>query len=58
VYRVNALLDHAEASYREALDLARQTSNSAAECKALTDLVQILACGQMMPCGCYRPSGQ
>lgn len=43
VYRVNALFDRAEASYREALDLARQTSNAAAEGKALTDLMQTLA---------------
>jgi tetratricopeptide (TPR) repeat protein len=43
VYRVNALPGPAEASYREALDLARQTANVAAEGKALTDLVQTLA---------------
>jgi hypothetical protein len=43
VYRVNALSGQAEASYREALDLARQTANAAAEGKALTDLVQALS---------------
>lgn len=43
VHRVNALFGDAEASYREALDLARQTSNAAAEGKALTDLLQTLA---------------
>jgi tetratricopeptide (TPR) repeat protein len=43
VYRVNALFHRAEASYREALDLARRTSNAAAEGKALTDLMQTLA---------------
>lgn len=42
VYRVNALFDQAEARYREAADLARQTANLAAEGKALTDLVQTL----------------
>ncbi|MGH3907870.1 MAG: tetratricopeptide repeat protein [Pseudonocardiaceae bacterium] len=43
VYRVNALFDRAEASYREALGLARETANIGAEGKALTDLVQTLA---------------
>lgn len=43
VHRVNALFDQAEASYRHALDLARRTNNTAAEGKALTDLVQTLA---------------
>ncbi|MGH3797504.1 MAG: tetratricopeptide repeat protein [Pseudonocardiaceae bacterium] len=43
VYRVNALFDRAESSYREALDLARETANVGAEGKALTDLVQTLA---------------
>ncbi|MBV9012532.1 MAG: hypothetical protein JO272_10865 [Pseudonocardiales bacterium] len=43
VYRVNALFDRAEGSYREALDLARETGNLNAEGKALTDLVQTLA---------------
>ena len=43
VYRVNALFDQAEARYREALELARDTSNPAAEGKALTDLMQTLA---------------
>ncbi len=46
VYRVNALSDRAEARYQEALDLARQTVNVAAEGKALTDLVQTLAWSQ------------
>lgn len=43
VYRINALFDRAEASYREALELARETANIGAEGKALTDLVQTLA---------------
>lgn len=43
VYRVNALFDQAEANYKEALELARQTSNKAAEGKALTDLMQTAA---------------
>jgi len=43
VYRVNALFPQAEASYREALELARRTSNAAAEGKALTDILQTLA---------------
>jgi tetratricopeptide (TPR) repeat protein len=43
VYRVNALFDQAESRYRQALDLARQTTNAAAEGKALTDLLQTLA---------------
>jgi len=43
IYRVNALFPQAEASYREALDLARQTGNAAAEGKALTDILQTLA---------------
>jgi hypothetical protein len=43
VHRVNALFDRAEARYREALDLARQNANLAAEGKALTDLLQTLA---------------
>ncbi|MGH3852604.1 MAG: tetratricopeptide repeat protein [Pseudonocardiaceae bacterium] len=43
VYRVNGMFDRAEASYREALDLARATANIGAEGKALTDLVQTLA---------------
>jgi tetratricopeptide (TPR) repeat protein len=43
IYRVNALFDQAEARYREALELARDTANIAAEGKALTDLVQTLA---------------
>jgi tetratricopeptide (TPR) repeat protein len=43
VHRVNALFGQAEASYREALDLARQTANLGAEGKALTDLLQTLS---------------
>ncbi|MEO7193201.1 MAG: tetratricopeptide repeat protein [Pseudonocardiaceae bacterium] len=43
VYRVNGMFDRAEASYREALDLARAIANIGAEGKALTDLVQTLA---------------
>lgn len=43
IFRVNALFSHAEASYREALELARETDNMAAEGKALTDIVQTLA---------------
>jgi tetratricopeptide (TPR) repeat protein len=42
VYRVNALTAQAEAAYRQALELARQTANTAAEGKALTDLIQTL----------------
>lgn len=43
IFRVNALLAQAEASYREALELARNIQVLAAEGKALTDLVQTLA---------------
>jgi tetratricopeptide (TPR) repeat protein len=43
VYRVNALFDQAEASYRDALSLASDTANLAAEGKALTDLAQTLS---------------
>ncbi len=43
VHRVNALFGAAEAHYREALGLARETSNIAAEGKALTDLIQTLS---------------
>lgn len=43
VYRVNAMFDRAEARYREALELARDTASAAAEGKALTDLIQTLA---------------
>lgn len=43
VHRVNALFGQAEAHYREACDLARETGNIAAEGKALTDLVQTLS---------------
>jgi tetratricopeptide (TPR) repeat protein len=43
VHRVNALFDGAEARYRAALELARETGNMAAEGKALTDLVQTLS---------------
>jgi hypothetical protein len=37
------LFDRAESLYRQALDLARETANPAAEGKALTDLIQTLA---------------
>lgn len=43
VYRVNALFADAEATYRQALALARDTANLGAEGKALTDLIQTLA---------------
>ena len=43
VLRVNGLFDQAEARYREALELARDTANVAAEGKALTDLVQTIS---------------
>nr|MDQ2875875.1 hypothetical protein [Actinomycetota bacterium] len=43
VHRVNGLFEQAEAHYREALELAGETANAAAEGKALTDLVQTLA---------------
>ncbi len=43
VFRVNGLFDQAEARYREALELARDTANVAAEGKALTDLAQTLS---------------
>jgi tetratricopeptide (TPR) repeat protein len=42
VFRVNAMFADAESQYRQALDLARETANAAAEGKALTDLVQTL----------------
>jgi hypothetical protein len=43
VFRVNGLFDQAEARYREALELARDTANVAAEGKALTDLAQTMS---------------
>jgi tetratricopeptide (TPR) repeat protein len=43
IYRVNAMFDRAETCYRQALDLARDTGNTAAEGKALTDLSQTLS---------------
>lgn len=43
IFRVNALFDRAENTYRQALELARQNSNPAAEGKALTDIVQTLS---------------
>lgn len=43
IYRVNGLFVEAERSYRHALALARATGNTAAEGKALTDVVQALA---------------
>jgi tetratricopeptide (TPR) repeat protein len=43
IFRVNALFSRAEACYREALELARETGNIAAEGKACTDIVQTLS---------------
>jgi tetratricopeptide (TPR) repeat protein len=55
IYRVNALFDQAEARYREALDLARDTANIAAEGKALTDLMQTLSWCRPADAGQLRP---
>ncbi len=54
-YRVNALFDRAESRYREALDLARQTTNLAAEGKALTDVVQTLAWSRATEVSQFQP---
>jgi tetratricopeptide (TPR) repeat protein len=43
IFRVNGLFSRAERCYRDALDLAREVNNMAAEGKALTDMVQTLA---------------